>query len=79
MYEKFIAPVESSLPHTVFERLEMICGHKKYSAIATEKEVFINLDKLNCTLQKIPNAYIGGAVSFAIQKRSPYKRILKHT
>jgi hypothetical protein len=77
VYGKFIAPIESSLPRTLLERLETVCANGKYSVISTESDVFINLDKLNCTLNKIPNAYIAATVSVAIQKKSPYREIFK--
>ncbi|XP_021924658.1 uncharacterized protein LOC110832178 [Zootermopsis nevadensis] len=79
VYQKFIAPIESSLPRTLLDRLEMVCANRKYSAIATERDVLVNLDKLNCTLNKVPNAYLAAAVSFSIQNKSPYREIFKQT
>jgi hypothetical protein len=77
VYEKYIAPIEPFVPNTTFGRVEMICAEETYSTIANENDVFTYLSKLNCTVLKIPNAYIVGVVSFAIQKGSPYRGILK--
>ena len=77
VYEKYIAPIEPFVPNTTFGRVEMICADETYSTIANENDVFTYLSKLNCTVLKIPNAYIAGVVSFAIQKGSPYRGILK--
>lgn len=79
VYEKQIAPIEPFVPNTTLGRVEMICADKKYSTIANENDVFAYLNKLNCTVLKVPNAYIAGVISFAIQKGSPYRGILKHT
>ena len=79
VYEKCIAPIESFIPNSTLERVEMICADRRYSTIANENDVFKYLDKLNCTVRKVPNAYIAGVVSFAIQKKSPYRGILKQT
>jgi hypothetical protein len=79
VYEKCIAPIEPFIPNTTLERVEMICANKKYSAIANENDIFMYLNKLNCTVRKVPKAYIAGVVSFAIQKKSPYRGILKQT
>jgi hypothetical protein len=77
VYDRFIAPIEASLPGTLFERLQTVCANRQYSAIATEKDVSKYLEKLNCTLQKVPLAYIAASVSFSIQKKSPYREIFK--
>jgi hypothetical protein len=79
VYDKCIKPIEHSIPPTLLERMATICTNRKYSTIATETDVFINSNKLNCILQKVPNAYIKGVVAFAIQKRSPYRTIFKRT
>jgi hypothetical protein len=77
VYNKSIAPIESSLPSTLLERLQMVCADSRHSAIATESDVFTNWDKLNCTLNKVPTAFIAAAVSFSIQKESPYRHVFK--
>jgi hypothetical protein len=79
VYGKFIAPIEPVVPNTTLGRVEMICADETYCTIANENYVFTYLNKLNCTVLKVPNAYIVGVVSFAIQKGSPYRGILKQT
>jgi hypothetical protein len=79
VYEKCIAPIESSVPNTTLGRIKMICANKKNAAIVNENDVFMNLNNLNCTVRKVPKAYIAGVASFAIQKESPYRGILKQT
>lgn len=79
VYEKCIAPIEPIVPNTTLGRVEMMCAHKKYSIIANENDVFGYLNKLKCTVLKVPKTYIPAVVSFAIQKGSPYRGILKQT
>jgi hypothetical protein len=79
VYEKYIAPIEPFVPDTTFGTKAMICADKTFSTIANENDVFVYVNKLNCTVLKVPNAYIAGVASFAIRRRSPYRGILKHT
>jgi hypothetical protein len=77
VYEKCNTPIEPCVPNTTFGRAGMNCADKMYSTIANENDVFAYLSKFNCTVLKVPNAYLAGAVSFAIQKGSSYREILK--
>jgi hypothetical protein len=77
VYKQNIAPYEDSLPRTVLQGLEMVCAKDKYVTMSSETVVLSNWKQLPCTVQRVPNDYMAGAVSMAIRKYSPFREILK--
>ena len=73
-----IKPYAKDNPKTVRTGLQKICKDKKYGFIASDI-IFLGLQRgLPCSVLGVPHAYYSKAVSMAIQKNSPFKRILFH-
>ena len=79
IYKKHISNQESSLPHSSLEGLRKICWNEKHAWMIAPINVLSYTEQLDCQVEAIPNAFIPGCASMAIQKRSPYRAILRYT
>ncbi|KAJ9595867.1 hypothetical protein L9F63_012948, partial [Diploptera punctata] len=79
IYKQHISNHESSLPHSSLEGLRNVCARYKYAWMISPINVFTYLKELDCDLEPVFGAYIPGSASMAIQKKSPYVAILRHT
>ncbi|XP_069683258.1 probable glutamate receptor [Periplaneta americana] len=79
IYRKMIAPHESTLPKSITEGLHRVCARRKVATVNFESFLSSNIRKLNCTLQRVPHAFMAASKSMATRKNSPYRGILKVT
>jgi hypothetical protein len=75
IYDKLVAPYESSLPVDDTEGLERLCSIRNY-ALAAQTFNLINVGHIpNCTITTLPEAFFPGSIAVAISENSPYKEV----
>ena len=79
IYDTLIQPHEESLPRNTLSGVEKVCGSYKKAWFGSEINTYIYLEQLNCELLQIPEAYVKGSASMAIQENSSYLGILRRT
>jgi hypothetical protein len=77
IYDKLMAPYESSMPVDDIEGIQRVCNLKKY-ALATNTFSLINLGYVpDCSVTYVPQAFIPGTIAVAVRHQSPYKELFK--
>jgi hypothetical protein len=79
VYNRHVAPYQSSFPETGLEALNLVCKRRNYAAIDLEGISSYYSDKLACSLQEVHQAFVEHEGSMIIEKKSPYLGIFKHT
>ncbi|KAJ4427788.1 hypothetical protein ANN_25441 [Periplaneta americana] len=79
VYQRHIAPYESTLPQRFSDAMEMLCKGHNFASLFPEAFPISMLKRQNCTMEKVPNAFVRPIGSMITPKNSPYREILKHT
>jgi hypothetical protein len=75
IYDKLMAPYESSMPMDDIEGVEKVCSLKNY-ALTTNTFNLISLGLLpNCSITYLPEAFFPACISWALREESPYKEL----
>ena len=77
VYWKMIHPEMESLPSNVSEGLRRVCARAKYAFFTAETDMDTQQDS-PCTITRVPGTTFVSHLSMAVQKGSPYKRMLDH-
>jgi hypothetical protein len=78
VYERLIAPHESTLSFIEEEGLQRLCREKKYAHVTTDYTLVTEGYVLNCSISPIPKASFTGLLAIPISKRSPYLGLLNY-
>jgi hypothetical protein len=78
VYRKMIYPEMDSLPPNVSEGVRRLCTTAKYAFFTAETDIAAQKGSSPCTIIRVPGTTILSYLSMAVQKGSPYKRILDH-
>ena len=75
IYDKLMAPYESSVPLDDIEGIRRLCSLDKY-ALATNTFNLINLGFVpDCSITYLPQAFFPGTIAVAVTHDSPYKEL----
>jgi len=78
IYDRLIAPHESTLSDSVIEGLRRLCYEKKYAHITPDFNLLREGFMPNCSISLIPEAFIRGMLAIPLAKKSPYLGLLNH-
>jgi hypothetical protein len=79
VYDRHMAPYMSSLPEKDLDALNLACTRHNYAAIDLRDVLSYYSNKVVCSLQEVPKAFVEFKESMIIKKKSPYLRIFIHT
>jgi len=78
IYDKLIAPHESTLSFSEIEDIRRLCYEKKYAHMISEYNLLREGFVPNCSITPIPNAFIRGMLAIPLAKKSPYLGFFNH-
>ncbi|XP_021923397.1 probable glutamate receptor isoform X5 [Zootermopsis nevadensis] len=78
IYSKFLLRLEVSHPDTALEGLQRVCHHTKVAFIICTDDMMTYVDKINCTIVRIPEASFPASVAFALAKGSHFRGLFNH-
>lgn len=74
-----MAPYKSAFPEKDLEALNLACARNNYAAVDLKDVLSYYSNKVVCSLQEVPKAFVEFKESMIIKKKSPYLGIFKHT
>jgi len=78
IYDRLVAPHESTLAYSDIEGLRRLCYEKKYAHISSNYNFLREGFMPNCSISLIPKAFIRGQFAIPLAKKSPYLGLLNH-
>jgi hypothetical protein len=78
IYEKLIAPHESTLTISDLKGLRRLCYDKKYAHMTVDYNLLKKGYPPNCSITFIPDAYFTGVLAIPTAKESPYLGLLNY-
>ena len=78
IYNRLIAPHESTLNFSNIEGLRRLCYEKKYAHMVSDYTLLREGFMPNCSISLIPKAFMRGWLAIPLAKKSPYLGLLNH-
>jgi hypothetical protein len=78
IYDRLIAPHESTLTFSDIEGLQRLCYEKKYAHITSDYNLLREGFLPNCSISLIPKAFTRRLLAIPLAKKSPYLGLLNY-
>jgi len=78
IYDKLIAPHESTLNYDDIGGLRRLCYDRKYAHVTGTYNLQLKGYLPNCSISVIPKAFYRGLLAFPFAKKSPYLGLVNH-
>lgn len=78
IYDRLIAPHESTLSFSDVEGLQRLCYERKYAHMTSDYNLMKKGYMPNCSVSLIPEAFFRGLLAIPIAKNGPYLGLFNH-